>query len=222
MALLFFLLIGTIASVCETGQPENRVIKRESTEWCDVWMPNSTKNDLPRVLLIGDSITRGYFKEVEQSLKGKAYCARIATSKAIGDPALPAQLSTFLSEAKFDVIHFNIGMHGWDYSEDEYQQYLPEVLAVLRKGAPHAKLIWASTTPVRKDANPGPSNDRIRARNAIAQKYFAKERIPVDDLYTLMATRPELHSDDVHFSSAGTSMLAQQVAKEIEKVLKRP
>ena len=113
------------------------------------------RSDLPRVLLIGDSITRAYFKGVEQNLRGKAYCARIATSKAIGDPALTAELHIFLNEAKFDVVHFNIGMHGWAYSEDEYRKHLPELLKVVRKDAPAAKLIWASTTLVRKDREPG-------------------------------------------------------------------
>src|SRR5262249_24507246 len=157
----------------QDGQP-----RRENIEWTDVWFPNSNNHDLPRVLLIGDSITRAYFAAVESKLKGKAYCARIATSKAVGDPALPAQLSVFLTDARFVVVHFNIGMHGWDYSEDDYRQSLPALLSAIRKGAPGAKLIWASTTPVRKDKSPGPSNDRIAARNKIAHEFFAQQGIP--------------------------------------------
>ena len=182
-------------------------------------MPNMTQSDLPRVLLIGDSITRAYYKDVEQNLKGKAYCARVATSAAVGDPALPMQLHTFLSETKFDVIHFNIGMHGWAYSEDDYRKYLPEVLKVIRKDAPGARLIWASTTPVRKNRTPGPSDDRIRARNEIARKYFTQQHIPIDDLYALMAPHSDLHSDDVHFNSEGAALQARQVAAEIVKLL---
>lgn len=117
------------------AQDRDREPKRENIEWTDVWFPNSNNHDLPRVLFIGDSITRAYYAAVEGKLKGKAYCARIATSKAIGDPALPAELTTFLSEAKFDVIHFNIGMHGWEYSEDEYRRYLPDLLGAIRKSA---------------------------------------------------------------------------------------
>jgi hypothetical protein len=196
-----------------------RTAKHEATEWCDVWMPDMTQSDLPRVLLIGDSITRAYYKDVEQNLKGKAYCARIATSAAVGDPALPMQLHTFLSETKFDVIHFNVGMHGWAYSEDDYRKYLPEVLKVIRKDAPVARLIWASTTPVGKNRTPGPSDGRIRARNEIAQKYFAQQHIPIDDLYALMAPHSDLHSDDVHFNSEGAALQATQVAAEIVKLL---
>jgi hypothetical protein len=201
------------------AQDLDRQPKRENIEWTDVWFPNSNNHDLPRVALIGDSITRAYYAAVETKLKGKAYCARIATSKAVGDPALPAQLATFLSEAKFDVVHFNIGMHGWVYSEDEYRRYLPELLAAIRKSAPGAKLIWASTTPVRADKSPGPTNARIAARNQIAKEFFEKQGIPIDDLNTRIAPHPELHKDDVHFNEEGSAILAAQVAESITKLL---
>lgn len=205
-----------LAAAC---QAQDRNIKRENIEWTDVWFPNSNDHDLPRVALIGDSITRAYFAAVESGLKGKAYCARIATSKAVGDPALPAQLAMLLSEAKFDVVHFNIGMHGWEYSEDEYRKYLPELLAAVRKGAPGARLVWASTTPVRQDKAPGPSNERIVERNRIARQFFEKLGIPVDDLHAVMADHADLHSDDVHFKPEGSAMLAAQVAASVVKLL---
>jgi len=201
---------------------QDRKVRRENIEWTDVWFPNSNTHDLPRVLLIGDSITRAYFAAVESNLKGKAYCARIATSKAVGDPALPAELAVFLSEGKFDVVHFNIGMHGWEYSEDEYQQSLPDLLSSIRKGAPGAKLVWANTTPVRKDKSPGPSNDRITARNKIAREFFEQQGIAIDDLNTLMAPHTDLHKDDVHFSEEGSAILARQVAASVEKLLPTP
>jgi hypothetical protein len=214
--ILALLLLNVAANLASA---QDRKIQRENIEWTDVWFPNSKDHDLPRVLLIGDSITRGYFPAVEANLKGKAYCARIATSKAIGDPALPTELATFLAEARFDVVHFNIGMHGWEYSEDDYRRYLPELLAAIRKGAPGAKLIWATTTPIRQDKAPGPSNDRILVRNRIAREFFEKQEIPIDDLHALMANHADLHSDDVHFNAQGSAMLAGQVASSIEKSL---
>jgi hypothetical protein len=50
--------------------------KRESIEWLDIWAPNTNDTGLPRVLLIGNSITRLYYQNVEKQLKGKAYVAR--------------------------------------------------------------------------------------------------------------------------------------------------
>ena len=212
-------ILAAAVAIVGASYAQDRKIKRENIEWTDVWFPNTNAHDLPRVALIGDSITRAYYAAVENNLKGKAYCARIATSKAIGDPALPAQLAMFLAEAKFDVVHFNIGMHGWEYSEDDYREFLPELLAAIRKGAPGAKLIWASTTPVRKDKIPGPSNERIAARNRIAREFFEKQGIAIDDLGASMAGHQDLHKDDVHFNDEGSAILAAQVAAAIEKLL---
>src|SRR5262245_28151474 len=83
----------------------------ESIEWCDVWISHANETNLPRVLLIGDSITRAYYPEVEKNLAGKAYVGQLATSAFISDPALHREIAMVLDEYKFDVIHFNNGMH---------------------------------------------------------------------------------------------------------------
>lgn len=197
-------------------------VRRESTEWCDFWMPNTNKRDLPRVMLIGDSITRAYFATVEEQLKGKAYVARIATSKAIGDPALLAEISVFLSQGAFDVVHFNVGMHGWAYTEAEYREHFPNLVATIRKHvAPSAKLIWASTTPIRKDRGEGgAANSRIEARNRIARELAGAAGIPVNDLHAAAAAvTSDIHTDDIHFTKEGSAMLGAQVAGAIQKLL---
>ena len=35
-------------------------LHRENIEWCDVWYANTTKADKPAVLIVGDSISKGY------------------------------------------------------------------------------------------------------------------------------------------------------------------
>jgi amidase len=195
------------------------VVHREAIEWTDVWIPNTGKTDLPRVMLIGDSITRGYYTGVEEKLKGKAYVARFTTSKAIGDPALLAEIGTFLSQQQFAAVHFNIGMHGWAYTEAEYKRHFPALIEAIRKAAPSAKLIWASTTPVRKDREGGFSNARILARNRIAKEIAGAAGISLNDLHAAMSGTSLLFSDDVHFTKDGSAILAAQVAAELEKVL---
>ena len=100
-------------------------------------------------MLIGDSITRAYYPAVEKRLAGKAYVGRLSSSAFISDPALLDQIKMVLSQYKFDVIHFNNGMHGWQHTEKEYEQAFPEYLQVIKKYAPNAKLIWANTTPLK-------------------------------------------------------------------------
>ncbi|MEO8659733.1 MAG: SGNH/GDSL hydrolase family protein [Bryobacteraceae bacterium] len=213
------LLLLSLVLVASSARPAGPPIRREAIEWCDVWMPNMNDHTLPRVLLIGDSITRAYFPAVERKLQGKAYVARIATSKAIGDAALLAEVSVFLGEVHFDVVHFNVGMHGWEYSEDEYRHHLPALVTTIRKHARGARLIWASTTPVRVDGTPGPSKERIQARNAIAREFMSKAGIPIDDLYGLMEPHADLHSDHIHFNQEGSAMMGDKVAEATAKLL---
>ena len=78
--------IGTTAMI----PAEESHISREAIEWCNIWIPDANETKLPRVLLIGDSITGGYGPKVADALKGKASVARLTTSKSIGDPALLA------------------------------------------------------------------------------------------------------------------------------------
>ena len=225
--LLLPLALLIISSTIVRAQPASYPPPaKESIEWCDIWISHANEANLPRVLLIGDSITRAYYPEVEKHLAGKAYVGRLSSSAFISDPALLKQIEMVLGEYKFDVIHFNNGMHGWQHSEKEYEQAFPKLLQAIRKCAPNARLIWANTTPLKVSPILPPDNqtqatdERIATRNAIAAKIVQPEGISVDDLFTPMLGHPELHSDNVHFNDQGVALQAAQVAIQIEKLLK--
>ena len=192
---------------------------RENIEGLGVWVPGNAVKYQPRVSFVGDSITRGYYRTVEDALEGKSVVCRLATSKSLGDPGLLGEVKLVLDPAKFDVVHFNNGMHGWGYTEAEYAKALPELVAVLRKGAPQAKLVWGHTTPVRvagKLDQADAKTDRVKARNAAAAAVMAKETIPVNDLFAPLADRPELFSNDgVHLTATGSARLGDQVAGHV-------
>jgi lysophospholipase L1-like esterase len=237
LAVVVMLIIGPI------GLARAQPLSRENIEWCDLWITHANETRLPRVLLLGDSIARGYDPEVEKRLAGVAYVNRLATSAFITDPMLLTEIALVLDSTRFDVIHFNNGMHGWQHSEEEYRQGFSAFLEVIRKHAPHAKLIWASTTALKEpDGTAGAgapiagegvdrgklmvqadllraSDARIRARNAIALEFVARENIPVDDLFALTVGRPELHNGSVHFNASGIALQADQVAAQIRKLL---
>jgi unsaturated rhamnogalacturonyl hydrolase len=205
---------------------ESSKSKRESIEWLDTWAPNTRKTDLPRVLLIGNSITRLYNKNVEKQLEGKAYVARYASSKSIGDPTLLEELSTFMRQYSFDVIHFNNGMHGWGYTEEEYRQAFPKYFEIIKKYAPHAKYIWATTTPRRTGKGMKELNqqltDRIKERNKIAADYFAdKPEVKTNDLFSVVVRNPTYYEggDGTHPNALGVKALANRVADNISEVL---
>jgi hypothetical protein len=209
------------------GADRNPPPARESIEWCDIWISHANETNLPRVLLIGDSIARDYYGEVEKRLAGKAFVARLATSRFLADPVLLKEIELVLNQEKFDVIHFNNGMHGWQHSEEEYRKAFPKFIKTIRAHAPRAKLIWATTTPLRDgkdvtyDTKAEYSDERIAARNALAADIVAAQKIPTVDLNAAVRGHPEFHSDNVHFNGQGTQILAAQVCSAVEKLLPR-
>ncbi|UCD49912.1 MAG: prolyl oligopeptidase family serine peptidase [Phycisphaerales bacterium] len=194
---------------------------RERIEWCDIWITNAEKHDLPRVLLIGDSIARGYFGGVEKALEGQANCARLTTSRCICDPVFFDELEMVLRQYAFDVIHFNNGLHGWGYTEAQYRKAFPKLLDTLRRENPNAQLIWATITPVWVGANDDSprldgKTERVRQRNDIAMEFVRPAGLAVDDLFALAIDHPDYYSPDgVHFNNEGKTAQVRQVARSI-------
>jgi len=223
--LLLILPLATEFASNTLGAEINPPPTRESIEWCDIWISHANETNLPRVLLIGDSIARDYYGEVEKRLAGKAFVARLATSRFVADPVLLKEIELVLSQEKFDVVHFNNGMHGWQHSEEEYRKAFPKLIETIRAHARKAKLIWATTTPLRNgkdvtwDTKAEYSDERIAARNAIAVEIVTAQKIPTADLNATVRGRPELHSDNVHLNSKGSLILATEVCAAVEKLL---
>ncbi|MCI0745829.1 MAG: SGNH/GDSL hydrolase family protein [Verrucomicrobia subdivision 3 bacterium] len=223
------LLPLSLAAVCAikiaAAEPDTALPSRESIEWCDIWISHANETNHPRVQLIGDSIVRDYYPEVEKRLAGKAFVARLSTSRFVADPVLLKEIEMVLKGTKFDVVVFNNGMHGWQHSETEYRKAFPKLIKTIRAHAPKAKLIWATTTPLRDgkgvtgDTKAEYSDERIAARNALAAEVVAAQKIPTADLNAATRGRPELHSDNVHFNGQGSQILAALVSAAVEKLL---
>jgi lysophospholipase L1-like esterase len=133
------------------------------------------------------------------------------------------EIETVLNAAKFDVILFNNGMHGWQHTEAEYRKAFPKLIKTIRAHAPKAQVIWATTTPLRDgkavtwDTKLAYSGERIAARNALAHEVVTASRIPTVDLNSAVLGQGELHSDDVHFNGPGLRILAGAVSEAIRK-----
>lgn len=204
---------------------QTRLPITEKIEWTWTDRPETAVPALPNVLLVGDSITRGYYPAVAKQFSGVANVYLFATSAASGDARLPRQLHDYFSMmgVSFAVIHFNNGMHGWGYTEAQYAAGLPEMMAALRSAQPHAALVWASITPVLHDSTKGEStNARIGERNRLAAACMSSQGISVDDQHALMLEHQSLHADDVHFNEEGSGIQAVQVAASIRPLLPKP
>lgn len=182
---------------------------------------------LPRVLLIGDSISIGYTPAVKQLLKGKANVHRIDGNAGPASNGV-FLIDTWLGRNKWDVIHFNFGLHDLKRLEDgghqvplqSYERYLRLIVQRLKKTG--ARLIWASTTPVpdAKVSPPRVSGD-VLAYNAAAADIMNENGISVNDLYG--SAFPKLKEiqrpANVHFTETGSAYLAQYVSRAIEQAL---
>ncbi|WP_263352229.1 SGNH/GDSL hydrolase family protein [Acidicapsa acidisoli] len=227
LLLKFAILAASVFVPCAHSAliAQTPVSKPEEIEWTWEVRPVHPDPKLPNVLLLGDSITRAYFPEVQRQLTGVANVYLMATSASLGDPRLTRQIEEFSSAeaVSFSLIHFNNGMHGWTYSEKEYQSAFPALLTELHTIAPKAALVWATSTPVRTETQPGPTNARVDARNAIAQAAIQPNGIVLDDQHALMAQHSDLYQDAVHFNDQGAAIQGKQAAQIIrERLAKLP
>jgi alpha-D-xyloside xylohydrolase len=201
--------------------PLNIPLHREATEWVDIRTPDEQKTNLPHVLLIGDSISRGYFNVVQDKLAGKAYCDLLATSRGICDPVLCEQILGLLNAHQFAVIHFNNGLHGADYSATEYETGFKYLLATLERESHGAKLVWATSTSVRPGFTSWNHDDAFNARmvderNAIGRRLTRAAGIPCDDLNIVTRDHPEYYiGDKIHYNDTGWQKLGASVVKAV-------
>lgn len=191
---------------------------RESQNWTTISLKTKAANGpaLPLVLLIGDSIAVRYSADVATALKDKAYVSLLGTSKAVGDPALLDELRLVLRQNPYAVIHFNFGLHG---DAADLKTGLAEVIATLKRHAPQAKLIWATTTPCQKKDDAPDTN--VIEKNTAAAQHIVSAGIPVDDLYSLVVKHPKKLWDagGVHYTAEGAALQASAVAKAIAPLL---
>lgn len=175
---------------------------------------------LPRVLLIGDSVSRGYTLPARVALERKANVHRAPENCGPTANGIK-KMEVWLGEGKWDVIHFNFGIHDRKTSAKDYEDRLELIVKQLK--ATGAKLIWASTTPIPQDTKDGPeATTSIIEKNRIAADIMKKNMVHVNDLFDFIT--PQLskvqNPMDVHFKGEGYDMLGRQVALKIEQVLK--
>jgi len=179
-----------------------------------------------RVLLIGDSIVNGYRSNVIKALGDTVDVDVWLTPLHENSPQLHSDLQAVLRQGPYDVIHFNIGLHGWEAGSIPEGRYVPlmkEYISILRKEAPQAKLIWASSTPVTEPGKPELNrqiNPTIAERNSLAAEVMLKNGIAVDDLYSLIVGKLDLSAGDrFHWKPESYKILSEAVATQIRAKL---
>jgi len=200
-------------------------------------VPVEEKVGLPRVLLIGDSISMGYTVPVRELLEDKANVLRPLTNCGPTSRGV-ASLDEWLGDGHWDVIHFNFGLHDMVFFSadgktraepsvegakhqvpvEDYEKNLRQMVDRLKKTG--AKLIWCTTTPVPEGSG-GRLADESVLYNEVAAKVMKENDIAVDDLHAFAL--PQLEKiqlpKNVHFTPDGSKVLAEEVVRSITAAL---
>ncbi len=194
--------------------------------------------DLPKALLIGDSISIGYTPHVVAALKGKVQVIHHRGNAQHTGTGLK-MLDRWVGETQWDVIHFNWGLWDLCYRHpqskeqgrrdkkrgtlttplDQYEKNLDRLAGRLKKTK--AKLIWAHTSTVPEGEAGRKSGDDDRYNEAAA-RVMKKHGIRINDLNSLTdGFPPELfvQPGDVHYKAEGSKKIGQAVAREISEAL---
>lgn len=195
---------------------------------------------LPNILLIGDSISGGYEKQVKQSLAGKANVIKNEGNAEWSGTGVK-KIDGYLGDTKWNIIHFNWGLwdlYGWEYdaedrSPEAYAKRLDQL--VTRMKQTNAKLIWATTTPACSDAEQTMlkrfkkevviTPEQQAKYSEAALEVMKKHGVEINDLYAYILPTLDKHSggpDNVHFTGAGNGHLAKKSRLYTRRGNKRP
>ncbi|MDR2755884.1 MAG: SGNH/GDSL hydrolase family protein [Planctomycetaceae bacterium] len=200
---------------------------------------------LPNVLILGDSNTIGYVLKLRQLLKDKANVYFPLKDNGTPDNCANTaygleNIDRFIGTIKWDIIHFNWGLHDCNrarvengkripdqkngelrHSSELYGENLEKIVERLEKTK--TKLIWASSSVVNEGTNGNRVGEEVVFNN-VAAKIIEKHNIPTDDIYGLTKNfKPEQFKapGNIHFSKEGFDIIAQQVADIILKNLEK-
>ncbi len=227
-ALLLFL--GTLPVLAEEEQSapveKDERLHSDGKGW-GLDQAKITDPNRPRVLLIGDSILNGYRQQVIKELTGEAY-VDCWVNPYHQSTHVNKLLGEVLEHGPYDVVHFNMGLHGWQegrIKEGTFKPLTRAYVEVIQEKLPEAKLIWASSTPVTEKGNPKELDSEIDPviveHNRLAAEVMKDMHVPVSDFYALLVDQRELaRGDRFHWTAPAYKILADQTVQSIRTALK--
>lgn len=201
-----------------TYELENRAEKLETYEWDNTWIEHANRDDIDRVLYIGDSISCGTRGEATRLSGGKYYFDGLGTSKAIDNPYFFETISLFAHQQRSrKLVLFNNGLHGGHLDGEAYFLYYEKMVQFLIKEFPDTKIALLLSTFINR---PEETLNSVKVRNekvlALAEKY----QLPVIDLFKVAEeNKDKLSQDGVHFTKEGYEKLAKEILKRIDEIV---
>ena len=186
----------------------------ENIEWSIGYAFHLTDDlrNLPRVLLVGDSICNAYQSGVRDLLEGRVNVSYWVSSYCVTSPSYLRLLALYLEEASYDVVHFNNGLHSLETPTADWIPALEKALRLIREKQPKARIVWTTSTPLTDPAKTAKCRELNEAARAVIERLGG---IAVDDLFSLLdpLDRAENWSDVYHHRPATVRFEAEQVAR---------
>ena len=180
---------------------------------------------MKKIFLIGDSIRIGYDKFVKSSLENLAEVYFSEENNMYSTHVLRNLHNMMDWHRVYDVdaLHFNAGL--WDTVRIYYAENIRRIVKRIKFLFPSAKIIFATSTPCLEEDFftdfEYRTNSDIELYNKIASEIVLSEEGIINDLYTTIKDRPDLHSDQTHYYTAeGTEILGNKVVSCLCEALK--
>jgi len=199
------------------------------------------KAKAPKILIIGDSISLGYFPKVKESLASKAMVKHNPGNAQHTGTGLE-KIEDWIAGEDWDIIQFNWGL--WDlcyrhpdskiygqrdkingtitYNLQTYTQNLEELVGFLKANT-SAKLIFVTTTYVPINEAGRHSAD-VAKYNEVAKVVMKKNDVIINDIYKKSIAihhKNGLGNQDVHYNKEGYKELGELIVPVLNKTLKR-
>ena len=177
----------------------------------------ANRNNVTRVLYIGDSISCAIRRIATASSNDKILFDGFGTSKALDNPFLFDSIRIFAKQQKYrNAILFNNGLHGWHLDDDtQYPYYYEKTVSFLLDEFKDTPIIIVLTTSVSDPER----EQRVNCRNKVAANVAAKYGLPVIDLYSVSVKFSEFRTNDgVHFNDDGYVKFAEYIIGNLENI----
>ena len=195
----------------------------------------------PKILIIGDSISIGYFSKVKEALATKAIVMHNPGNAQHTGTGLE-KIKDWIGKEDWDIIQFNWGLWDLCYRHPDskvygnrdktkgtltndlqtYRQNLEELVSIL-KTSTSAKLIFVTTTYIPVNEAGRFSEDVVKY-NAVAKSVMKKNGIIINDIYKKSIAihhKNGLGDQDVHYNKEGYNELGELIVPVLNKTLKK-
>lgn len=198
--------------------------------------------NLPKVVLVGDSIRLSYAPIVGEQLAGKAIVISPKPNGGDSNNVLK-HLDDWVIKEKPDVVHLNCGIHDtkkflatgqFQVSPEQYESNLRRIVERIRAET-EAVVVFATSTPILDERAAATRQGRayellnasIERYNAIAKRIMDEKQVPINDIHkviveyqTKINAEELIGIDGVHLTEAGKELAGTTVASTIENCQK--